>query len=136
MASRVVSRKRQLPRYKTCPIATNRFLTAGWFGLYFSIYCLLDILPKHRLDCWRDFVLACHKITPYEISKVNLKVADLKFFSFCKRVWDIYSTEVLTPWPHALKSFVQFIHTGFSHLNVTMEFLVNNQLIIVPSSFS
>ena len=46
------------------PVSINKgcFLTADqWknWTIYFSIYCLGNLLPPPQLECWRHFVLAC-----------------------------------------------------------------------------
>lgn len=81
-------------------VAIGTFLTAEqWknWTLYFSIYCLHDLLPVQHLECWRHFVLACHKLCPHEISETNVTVADILLHSFCKKVLEIYGADALTP---------------------------------------
>lgn len=81
-------------------IAAGTFLTAEqWknWTLYFSIYCLHDILPTNHLECWRHFVLACQKLSKREISEHDVVVADLLLLQFCKKVLEIYGPEALTP---------------------------------------
>lgn len=81
-------------------VAAGTFLTAEqWknWTLYFSIYCLHDILPKSHLECWRHFVLACQKLSPHEITENDVTVADLLLLRFCKKVFELYGHEALTP---------------------------------------
>ena len=43
-------------------INTGNFLTAEqWMNwtIYFSVFCLGDLLPHTHIECWRGFVLAC-----------------------------------------------------------------------------
>ena len=52
------------------PVSINveSFLTADqWknWTIYFSIYCLQDLLPPPQLECWRHFVLACTRICKF-----------------------------------------------------------------------
>ena len=79
------------------------FLTAEqWknWTLYFSIYCLHGLLPNEHIECWRHFVLACHKLYPYVIPEVNITIADGLLLRFCKKVLQIYGRDVLTPNMH------------------------------------
>ena len=60
-------------------IRTGTFLTADqWknWTIYFSVYCLGDILPRPQLECWRKFVLACRRIVKYSITSDDITVAD------------------------------------------------------------
>ncbi len=81
-------------------VAAGTFLTAEqWknWTLYFSIYCLHDILPRNHLECWRQFVLACQKLSPHEITEDDVTVADLFLLRFCQKVLELYGPEALTP---------------------------------------
>ena len=49
-------------------IRPGTFLTADqWknWTIYFSLYCLTDVIPKPELECWRIFVLACRRLVKY-----------------------------------------------------------------------
>ena len=87
------------------PVSINAgvFLTAEqWknWTLYFSLYCLKDLLSTRELECWRDFVLACRKLCNLSISSDDVKVADVLLLRFCKRASQLYGSEVITPNMH------------------------------------
>ena len=70
-------------------VAAGTFLTAEqWMNwtLYFSVYCLHDILPRNHLECWRHFVLACQKLCPNEVTKNDVLVGDLLLLQF-RTIW-------------------------------------------------
>ncbi len=84
-------------------INTGVFLTADqWknWTLYFSIYCLKDILSNSELECWRHFVLSCRKFCKFSASLVDIAVADELLVRFCKRAAHLYGSGVITPNMH------------------------------------
>ena len=51
-------------------INTGNFLTAEqWMNwtIYFSVFCLGDLLPRTHIECWRKFVLACRRLVQFSI---------------------------------------------------------------------
>lgn len=84
-------------------INTGCFLTAEqWknWTLYFSIFCLGDLLPKEQLECWRHFVLACRYLCKFSITNNDVIIADGLFLRFCKRAVQIYGSNAITPNMH------------------------------------
>lgn len=84
-------------------VSVGTFLTAEqWknWTIYFSIYCLYDLLPEDDLECWRHFVLACCRLCQYSLSCTDVSIADALLLRFCKRFKRIYGTEALTPNVH------------------------------------
>lgn len=84
-------------------VSVGTFLTAEqWknWTIYFSIYCLYDLLPEDDLECWRHFVLACCRLCQYSLSCTDVSIADALLLHFCKRFKRIYGTEALTPNVH------------------------------------
>ena len=87
------------------PVSINSgiFLTAEqWknWTIYFSIYCLADILPKVQLENWRHFVLACRRLCQYSISIDDVTIADGLLLKFCRRFVQIYGIDSVTPNMH------------------------------------
>lgn len=81
-------------------INVSTFLTAEqWknWTVYFSIYCLHDLLPKEQLECWRHFVLACCRLCQFSVSESDLTIADALLIRFCKRFKQIFGVNSLTP---------------------------------------
>ena len=81
-------------------IDVGKFLTAEqWknWTIFFSVYCLHDLLPEEQLECWRHFVLACRRLCKFHVSNDDLTIADALLLKFCKRVCRIYGSDALTP---------------------------------------
>ena len=81
-------------------LSPGTFLTAEqWqnWTLYFSIYCLHGLIPQVQLECWRQFVLACRKLSEFTVSENNLVIADTALVCFCKKVKQLFGSEALTP---------------------------------------
>ena len=73
-------------------VNVGTFLTAEqWknWTIYFSMYCMHDLLPKAKLECWRHYVLACCRLCQYSISNTDLTIADTLLLRFCKRFKEI-----------------------------------------------
>ena len=68
--------------------------------IYFSIYCLNDLIPKNLVECWRHFVLACCRLCKFQLSQDDLSVADALLLQFCKRVKNLFGVNALTPNMH------------------------------------
>ena len=68
--------------------------------IYFSIYCLFDLLPSNHLECWRHFVLACRLMCKPALSQSDITVADALFLNFCKSFVHLYGTNLVTPNMH------------------------------------
>ena len=84
-------------------IKPGTFLTADqWknWTIYFSIYCLKDVLPQPQLECWRKFVLACRRLVKFSITNDDITVADGLFLKFCKKSVELYGDDVITPNMH------------------------------------
>ena len=84
-------------------VNTGTFLTAEqWMNwtIYFSIYCLNDLIPKNHVECWRHFVLACCRLCKFQLSQDDLSVADALLLQFCKRVKNLFGVNALTPNMH------------------------------------
>lgn len=84
-------------------IKSGTFLTADqWknWTLYYSVYCLSDLLPQSQLDCWRKFVLACRRLVKYSISNDDICVADGLLLKFCQKSVEIYGENAITPNMH------------------------------------
>lgn len=55
--------------------------------IYFSIYCLQDLLPPPQLKCWRHFVLACRRICQFSVTEEDITIiADGLLLRFCSSV--------------------------------------------------
>ena len=84
-------------------IKPGTFLTADqWknWTLYFSVYCLSDLLPQSQLDCWRKFVLACRRLVKYTVSNDDICVADGLLLKFCQKSVELYGESAITPNMH------------------------------------
>ena len=84
-------------------VNTGTFLTATqWMNwtIYFSIYCLNDLIPKNQVECWRHFVLACCRLCKFQLSQDDLSVADALLLQFCKRVKNLFGVNAHTPNMH------------------------------------
>ena len=92
-----------LGRLLPVSITTGTFLTAdqwkNWI-IYFSVYCLGDILPRTQLECWRKFGLACRRLVQYSLSSDDITIADGLLLKFCKRSAEIYGDDAITPNMH------------------------------------
>lgn len=78
------------------------FLTADqWknWTIYFSIYCLQDLLPPPQLECWRHFVF-CRQICQYSVTEDDITIADGLLVRFCKCSVQLYGSEAITPNMH------------------------------------
>ena len=68
--------------------------------IYFSVYCLHDLLPKPQIECWRHFVLACCYLCKKALSETDIVIADSLLLRFCSRMEQLYGTSVITPNMH------------------------------------
>ena len=87
------------------PVSINvgYFLTAEqWknWTIYFSVYCLGDLLPQPELECWRHFVLACRRLCQFSITNDDITIADALLLKFCKQTVQLYGSEAITPNMH------------------------------------
>ena len=60
-------------------IESGTFLTADqWksWTLYFSLYCLGDLLLQPQIECCRKFVLTCRRLVKYTITNDDISIAD------------------------------------------------------------
>ena len=84
-------------------IKSGTFLTADqWknWTLYFSVYCLSDILLNVQLECWRKFVLACRRLGKHTITSNDITVADGLLLRFCQKSVELYGDGAITPNMH------------------------------------
>ena len=84
-------------------INTGVFLTAEqWknWTIYFSVFCLGDLLPHSHIECWRKFVLACRRLVKFSISHTDLTVADGLLLKLCQRSTELYGESAITPNMH------------------------------------
>ena len=84
-------------------INTGNFLTAEqWMNwtIYFSVFCLGDLLPHTHIECWRKFVLACRRLVQFSISSTDIVIADCLLFKFCKLSTELYGENAITPNMH------------------------------------
>lgn len=81
-------------------INTGTFLTADQWTIYFSVYCLGDILPRTQLEYWRKLVPACRWLVKYSITSDDITVADGLLLKFCKRLAELYGDDATTPNMH------------------------------------
>ena len=63
------------------PVSINHghFLTADqWknWTIYFSIFCVGDLISKEKLECWRHFVLACRRLCKFSLTNDDIAIAD------------------------------------------------------------
>ena len=87
------------------PVSINfgSFLTAEqWknWTIYYSMYCLGDLLPYPQLECWRHFVLACRQLCKFSLTTDDVTIADALLLRFCKRAVEVYGSEAITPNMH------------------------------------
>lgn len=76
-------------------------LNNGRIGqFFFSIFALVDILPKTDLDVWRKFVMACRILTTKCISFADISQFDRYIIDFCKGIERLYGSSVVTPNMH------------------------------------
>ncbi|XP_056015784.1 uncharacterized protein LOC125660837 isoform X1 [Ostrea edulis] len=78
------------------------FTAEQWknWTIFFSIFALVDILPKTDLEVWRNFVLACRTLTSKFISNVEIARFDRYVIEFCKGVERVYGVSSITPNMH------------------------------------
>ena len=84
-------------------IRSGTFLTADqWknWTIYFSLYCLGDLLPQPQIECWRRFVLACRRLVKYTITNDDICIADGLLLRFCRKAAELYGDDVVTPNMH------------------------------------
>ena len=84
-------------------IRSGTFLTADqWknWTIYFSLYCLEDLLPQPQIECWRSFVLACRRLVKYTITNDDICIADGLLLRFCRKAAELYGNDVVTPNMH------------------------------------
>ena len=80
----------------------STFTAQQWMNwtLYFSVYCLYDLLNTEQIECWRAFVLACRRLCKLCISEEDIKVSDLLLNQFCKRIKRVFGSKFVTPNMH------------------------------------
>lgn len=84
-------------------IKAGCFLTADqWknWTIYFSVYCLRDLLPQPQLECWRHFVLACRRLCKLSVTEDDITIADGLLLRFCRRTVELYGLDAATPNMH------------------------------------
>jgi len=78
------------------------FTAQQWLNwtIYFSIYCLYNLLSVDEIEFWRHYVLACRIPCKKELTQDDITVADTLLLRFCKRVRRIYGSSTITPNMH------------------------------------
>ena len=79
---------------------TRNFLTAEqWMNwtMYFSVFCLGDLLPREHIEYWRKFVLACRHLVQFSISSTDITIADRLLLKCCERSSELYGETAITP---------------------------------------
>ena len=89
--------------------------------IYYSVFCLHDLLLYDRLECWRHFVLACRLMCKPLLSKGDVTVSGLLLLRFCKCFEDLYGgvirySKYAYVWPFS------GIHQGLWTLNFILAF--------------
>ena len=71
------------------------------FTLLFSVYAVWNIyLPKHDLELWRDFVLACTYLSSTDLTEAKAMLAHSHLLNFCKCFAELYGKDKVTPNMH------------------------------------
>ena len=75
------------------------FTAEQWMNwtIYFSIYCLFDLLSTDEIECWRHFVLACRRLCQKTLTQEDITVADALLMRFLRRVKLLYGESTITP---------------------------------------
>ncbi|XP_078670900.1 uncharacterized protein LOC144911017 isoform X2 [Branchiostoma floridae x Branchiostoma belcheri] len=68
--------------------------------LYYSLYCLKDLLPEEHYKCWQIFVLACERLCKPAVSRADVDWADAAFETFGKKVERLFGKMSITPNMH------------------------------------
>ena len=68
--------------------------------IYFSIYCLHDLLSDDEIECWRHFVLACRRLCKLHVMEEDVTVANGLLLKFGERMQRIYGEDAITPNMH------------------------------------
>ena len=77
----------------------SEFTAEQWknWTLYYSLFCLKDILPFRHYQCWQLFVKACFLFWPRKIISEEIEEDDKAVFEFCKNCVCLYGKEHCTP---------------------------------------
>ena len=78
--------------------------------LYYSLLSTQDMITGEDLECWRNFVLACHQLCCKQLIKNNIQLGDALLMQFYRRTECLYGKEVITPNMHLhchLKSCIE-----------------------------
>ena len=75
------------------------FTAEQWknWTLYYSLFCLTDILPSRHYQCWQLFVKACFLFCRRKITSEEIEEADKVVFEFCTKFVCLYGKEHCTP---------------------------------------
>ena len=75
------------------------FTAEQWknWTLYYSLFCLKEIIPFRHYQCWQLFVEACFIFCPRKIKSEEIEEADKAVFEFCKKFVCLYGKEHCTP---------------------------------------
>ncbi len=68
--------------------------------LYFSLFCLKDILPKNHFKCWKTFVSATKILCSKQVVEEKLLEAEKLVEEFCTKFEELYGKNNLTPNMH------------------------------------
>ena len=70
------------------------------FTVLCSVYALWNILPKHDLELWRDFVMACTYLCSTVLTDAKAFLAHSYLLNFCKRFEKLSGKDKVTPNMH------------------------------------
>ena len=87
------------------------FTAEHWMNwtLYFSVYCLFELLSPSEIECWRHFVLACRRLCKRDLTAEDIIVSDTLLMRFCRRTCQIYGHDVATPNMHMHAHLASFV---------------------------
>ena len=74
------------------------FTAEQWknWTLYYSLFCLKDVLPRAHYECWHLFVKGCYLLCRRTISNQYLEESDNLFEEFCTKFVTLYGKERCT----------------------------------------
>ena len=89
----------------------DTFTAEQWMNwtMYFSVYCLFELLSPNEIECWRHFVLACRLLYKRNITADDVTISDALLMKFCSRLCQLYGCQVATPNMHMHGHMASFI---------------------------
>ena len=78
------------------------FTAEQWknWTLYFSVFCLHDLLDEPQIECWKHFVLACRYLCKKTLTGTDITIADSLLLRFCSRTERLHGPSAITPNMH------------------------------------